>query len=96
MNAKKRSCYYTNADSILNKRNELLFNISNSNPDIVCITEILPKNSLLPIHESDIQLEGYGCHSNINTESCHRGVLIYTKKNPTKPTLAISSRNPFR
>ncbi|HBI40907.1 MAG TPA: hypothetical protein DDY16_08175, partial [Tenacibaculum sp.] len=36
--------FYTNADSVFNKKHELLQHISNTKPDIIQITEALPKN----------------------------------------------------
>ena len=37
-------CFYTNSDSVLNKKSELLTVIENECIDIICITETLPKN----------------------------------------------------
>ena len=46
----KLKCMYTNADSIINKRRELEARIEESQPDIIAITEVLPK-----IHGDQIQ-----------------------------------------
>ena len=40
----KLKCYYTNADCLLNKIDELEVVISIENPDIVIMMEIFPKN----------------------------------------------------
>ena len=40
----KLKCYYTNADCLLNKIDELEVVISIENPDITIVTEIFPKN----------------------------------------------------
>ena len=34
--------FYTNADNLINKRNELYHSITSLKPEIICITEILP------------------------------------------------------
>ncbi len=72
-------CIYTNADSLLNKRTELLTIIAQHAPDVLMITEFAPKNTQLPVQEIELQIEGYDLFSNI--EKHKRGVLIYTKKN---------------
>ena len=49
---------YTNVDTFLNKRTELLFRIQQCNPDILGLTEIKPKNASweLSAHELDIRV----------------------------------------
>ena len=79
-NPKKLLIFYTNADNMINKRNEIQSLVSTNNPDVFCITETLPKNVLLKIEECEIQIDGYDCFSNINNSNCHRGVAIYTKR----------------
>ena len=49
-------CFYTNSDSVLNKRNELLAVIANECIDIICITETLPKN-----HGGKLYLLNFSC-----------------------------------
>ena len=48
---------YTNADNLINKSSELLTIISADNPDIICITETLPKHTHLSINECELQLQ---------------------------------------
>ena len=70
---------YTNADNgLLNKRDQLKTRIDDSKPDIILITEILPKNRLRPVENIELKLDGYDLFTNIPTGS-KRGVLIYTK-----------------
>ena len=92
-NRHKLSVLYTNADNLINKRNNSTATLSCDNPDIICITESLPKNPLLAIQESELQLTGYNCHSNINEPSCHRGVVIYTKKILNAVSINIMKNN---
>eukprot|EP00794_Sanderia_malayensis_P016301 gene16301-17938_t len=83
----KLRCFYTNSDSLMNKRIELQAVIVSDCPDIICITEFAPKNTSTPIQEVELQIEGYDMFSNIN--KLKRGVLIYTRKN-LKPTLSTA------
>ena len=69
-------CMYTNADSLLNKREELLARISTQRPDIIFITELLPKNMNGHIELSELNLPGYDIFTNIHERK--RGVCIYT------------------
>ena len=39
----KLTIYYTNADNLLNKRNELQLIVASKQPDVLVITEIFPK-----------------------------------------------------
>ena len=78
-NPKSLLIFYTNADSMINKRNKVQSLVSTNNADVFCITETLLKNVLLKIEECEIQIDAYDCFSNINNSNCHRGVDIYTK-----------------
>ena len=64
---------------LLNKRTELLQVIALENPDVVCLTEILPKHCKIPVMMAEIQLEEYDCFTNINEDGAPRGVAIYVK-----------------
>ena len=54
--------------------------VSTNNQAVFCITKTLPKNVLLKIEEYKIQIDGYGCFSNINNSNCYRVVSIYTER----------------
>ncbi len=74
-------CYYTNADSLLNKVNELIALATLKEPDVIMITESLPKNVQSPVQESELSIgDGYDLFSNLDEPSCSRGVCIYVKK----------------
>ena len=75
----KLNCYYTNADSLINKRHEFEISITNTTPDLICITELLPKNNTIAIDSSIFTINGYNCITNIDDKSCKRGLAIYTK-----------------
>ena len=70
------NCIYLNADSLLNKRDELRAVVSQTEPDIIAITEVLPKNTRTPVQPSELRLEGYNMFWNSNPR---RGVCIYSK-----------------
>ena len=71
---------YTNADNMINKRNEIQSLVSTNNPDVFCINETLPKNVLLKIEQCEIQIDGYDSFSNIINSNSHRGAAIYSKR----------------
>ena len=70
------NCFYTNADSLLNKRPEFLAQVKINSPDIILITEAIPKNSNTLPQDSEFQINGYDLITNLT--QCKRGVLIYT------------------
>ena len=73
------SVLYSNIDSLLNKRRLLDVRIAQEDPDLILLTEILPKRCKTPVEESELKINGYDLHSNISYKSCKRGVLIYSK-----------------
>ena len=79
-NSKKLLIFYTSADNMINKRNEIQSLVSTNNLGVFCITETLSKNVLLKIEECEIQIDGYDCFSNVDNSKCHRGVAIYIKR----------------
>ena len=72
--------FYTNADNLINKRNELYHSLTSIKPEIICITEILTENAFLPVDDYELQIQGFECFTNNNKSMCYIGVLIYTKK----------------
>lgn len=71
--------YYTNADCLLNKIDELEIIIQQNQPDIIVVTEVFPKNKTpQDIDPNEYKLAGYQCFtSDIKEEA--RGVVIYVK-----------------
>ena len=72
--------FYTNADSLLNKRLELEKRIDTLDPDIIAITEIYPKNYLYKLSLAEFTIEGYDTHINLPENEATRGICIYTKR----------------
>ena len=52
-------CLYTNADQLPNKRDDLLCMISDDMPELIFITECIPKAQVLPIDLALLNLPGY-------------------------------------
>jgi len=74
------SCVYSNVDSFLNKRTEFCHIIELEQPDIVCLTEIVPKCFKFAVQRVELEIDGYDCFPKIERDNAERGVLIYVKK----------------
>ena len=59
------SIFYTNADQFLNKTDELEMLIAGSEPDIIMITEVLPKIHCNSISVAQFALSGYQAFFNL-------------------------------
>ena len=70
---------YTNADGLINKRQELkvLINSLQDKPDVIAITEIKPKNMLGIIQPSEFNLDGYNVFCRGLCDNDSRGLLVY-------------------
>ena len=78
-NSEEISIYYTNCDSVLNKRKELTLQINNFDQDIVVLTEIFPKSILsTEILKQELEIEGHELLLGKVTETS-RGICIYVK-----------------
>ena len=76
------SIFYTNANQFLNKIDDLEMLIAGSEPDIIMITEVLPKIHCNSISAARLALSGYQAFFNFDpnnpssTDHLH-GVTIY-------------------
>ena len=71
------------------KRNELEIRVTNEKPDIICITETLPKNKYFSLTLEHLQLEHYDMlHSDIEG----RGVCMYIARHIKYVELDISDK----
>ena len=68
--------WYTNADQLFNKRDALSMAICGEEPDIIFVTEVLPKASLTSISLSMLSLPGYSLVTNIKfgQGQCGQGI----------------------
>ena len=60
---------YTNADQFLNKINDLEMLIAGSVPDLILITEVLPKYYLYCINKASLMIPGYSLYLNFDSDS---------------------------
>ena len=56
---KERKFLYTNADQFINKRDDLIMFISNDEPDVLMIAEVIPKKQESPITHARLDINGY-------------------------------------
>ena len=80
---------YTNSDQFPNKKEELLAFIVDDEPDIIMITEMIPKAQINSVLKPLLDIPGYNMYANFDNEEAKlgasgiRGVAIYTKYNRT-------------
>ena len=81
----KLRCMHTNLDQFPNKKEVLLTFIVDDEPDIIMITEMIPKAQINPILMPLLDIPGYYMYANFDNEEVRlgasgiRGVAIYTK-----------------
>jgi hypothetical protein len=88
----KCTCLYTNADQLMNKRNELLAMVDVHSPDIIGITEVKP-NSRYAVEECELAISGYDLFHNLNSEG--RGVALYVRTE-MKPSVCEAIDSSFK
>ena len=90
-------CLYSNADQLLNKMEDLRAMIAADVPDIMIITEVIPKAQKHPIQEPLLNLTGFEKFTNFKfTEdnlgaSGKRGVVIYVNEKLDTETVSLRS-----
>ena len=72
------ACMYFNADSLLNKRDELKLLLDEHKPMVVGITEVTPTNYRTEIQQAELSMDGYQCLSNLQGQ---REEYVYTLTN---------------
>ena len=76
---------HTNANQFFNKREDLLMFLQGNNPDIIMITEMIPKQQKNKIPLAMLHGEGYEMYFNFNPEEENlgttgiRGTAIYVR-----------------
>ena len=72
--------FYTNADNLMNKLDELKVRTYDTNYDIIIITEVYPKfDDSRDIQNVELQIKGYNLYCS-RVEKNSRGVIIYVKE----------------
>lgn len=86
------SIFYTNADQLMNKRNEFFTAVEIYNPDVIGVVEVKPKASRYIVEESELQIENYEMFHNLQDEG--RGVVLFIRQK-LKPSLCNDITNSF-
>jgi len=60
---------YTNADQLQNKMDDLSLLIAGDEPDLILITEILPKRSVNSLSTARLSIHGYQAFFNFDPDS---------------------------
>ena len=83
---KQLKVLFTNADQLINKRDDLSVKIAGNEPDLIMVTEVIPKAQALPISPALLALPGYNLYASFDLakpnlgESGCRGICIYAKE----------------
>ena len=72
-NHRNVSLLYKNADILFNKTNKLYHYITSVNPNVMCITEVLPQNTSIPVDECKFYIAGFDCFRS-NSSFFHGGI----------------------
>ena len=70
--------FYTNADCLLNKFDELPLRIKDSMCDIISVAEVKPKSNPYTLSLSELHIKDYDMYDNFSEDG--RGILIYVHK----------------
>ena len=80
--------WYTNADTLTkSKMSELESSIKISHPDIICITEVNPKNPQEDVTDEAYNIDGY----NMFKSNVGRGIIIYSAHHLLASELEVST-----
>ena len=90
--------WYTNADSNLNKREEMLAEIELNRPDVIVITELFPKTvKATDLNIVEFQLDSYNlCTSRIEDKCRGVGIYIHKKLSYMYTECSALNNKPFK
>ena len=78
-------CMYTNSDQLVNKRDDLCMAIAGREPDVIMITEAIPKAQVLPIGTAVLAVPGYTLFTSFDPDSANlgrsgmRGICVFVR-----------------
>jgi hypothetical protein len=87
----EKTVLYTNADGLLNKKDELLTLVDETKPSIIAVTEAKAKNHN-HFNLSEYAIQGYDTYCNSNSK---RGVVIYVKETLNSQLCPIMNQTDF-
>ncbi len=79
--AKNTKVLYKNTDQFPNKIYELLIHLGIFKPNVIMVTEVLPKNSETKTTKASLNITGYDWYPNIEQEEIIRGIALYVSNN---------------
>ena len=88
--------FCTNANQFVNKRDDLLMFIQKDEPDILLITEVIPKSQVNPITNALLKVDGYEYYLYFNCIDSNlgragiRGLAIYYKETMSVEEVKVS------
>ena len=91
------SVLYANVDQFVNKRDCLSAMIAGDEPDLILLTEVIPKAQVTPISPAQLSLPGYAMYSNFDLShrglgaSGSRGICIYVAERLKVSEVTFSS-----
>ena len=72
--------FYTNAYQFVNKRDLLLVQIADKNPNLILISELLPKFSSFTVHPALFVLPGYSSYLNFDADCVSSNLNIRARR----------------
>ena len=75
---------YTNADQFICKQDDICLLICNDEPDLIVVTEAVPKAQRVPIASAQLSIPGYVHYTNFEPSSLNlgssgtRGICVYS------------------
>ena len=79
LNIEKFNVFYTNAQSIRNKKYELICYINAEAPDLICITESWINENILRDTKEEYEIENYNMYMYQRRDRIGGGILIYVR-----------------
>ena len=64
---------YTNIDQFTNKRDDLSMLIAGNEPDLILLSEVIPKAQVKPMSHAILSLPGYAMYLNFDPADCNLG-----------------------
>ena len=76
--SKQLKILYTNADQFVNKRDNLLMTIAHDKPDVIMITEVIPKCQINPINKALLKIDNYKQQFNFKPENSNLAAFEFS------------------
>ena len=87
----QKTVLYTNADGLLNKKDEFLALVNDSKPSIIAVTEAKAKNQV-DFNPIEYSITGYDLYLNSNPK---RGIVLYVSESLNSQSCSIMNNSDF-